>query len=63
MSFTDFEEVTLHYDMKSSEQFQLNRSSPQWYRKYIYNTAIFDKSAPQTQLIASFDFLCVCTYG
>jgi len=33
---------------------------------YIYNTAIFDRQRSTdavVQLIVSFDFICVCTYG
>jgi len=56
----------LHYDVKSSEQLQLNRSSLQCYRKCIYNTDIFDRQHSTdafVQLIVSFDFISVCTYG
>ena len=54
------------YDVKSSEPLQLNRSSPQWFCKYIYNTAILNRQHSTdavVQLIVNIDFISAYTYG
>jgi len=58
----------LHYDVKSSEQLKLNRSSPQWFCKYSRYTVFIRLSSlidnpPQRQLFSWLsDSIYKCTY-